>query len=582
MRSVFPGVDSPEFLEAVGSLSGRVDALRDSFDKHGVGEIKSRPNAAEVKGTFEAITDEFNGCYDEAQTIFAYLGCLVAVDSRHDAAQQKLSELQTRMVDFWKLETRLNAWIGCLPIEELIELSDVARNHSFALKKAQVLASHQMTPNEEDLAADLAPSGSQAWGKLHGNFTSRLSVTFQGESLPMSAVRNLAYSDDRTVRREAYEAELDAWSRNEFVIASALNGVKGQAIALNRRRGWKSPLEEAIFRANIDLETLEAMMAASREAFPAFRRYLGAKARALGIPKLAWYDIFAPLGSESKVWDYEEGKKLVLRTFATYSDKMADFAIRAFREEWIDAEPRDGKRDGAFCSGIRKDESRIMMNFKPSFGAVSTLAHELGHGYHNLCLNGRTKMQRATPMTLAETASIFCETITRQAALEECGPGDRIAILEASLQGACQVVVDITSRFEFEKAVFGRRVERELSSTEFCEIMREAQLNTYGDGLDSEQLHPYMWAAKPHYYGFSFYNFPYMFGLLFGLGLYARYLESPDDFKGRYDDLLSSTGMGSAAELAEGFGIDVRSPEFWRSSLAVIESDVNAFVEAVA
>jgi oligoendopeptidase F len=261
---------------------------------------------------------------------------------------------------------------------------------------------------------------------------------------------------------------------------------------------------------------------------------------------------------------------------------MGRFADRTFDECWTDFEPRPGKRDGAFCMGVRRDESRVLMNFKPSFGSVSTLAHELGHAYHNLCLAERTALQRYTPMTLAETASIFCETIVKQAALQEGTEEEQLPILEATLQGSCQVVVDITSRFLFEQHVFENRAARELSAKELCDAMVDAQRQTYGDGLDPQFLHPYMWAVKPHYYGGrSYYNFPYMFGLLFGLGLYAIYQEDPEGFKGRYDDLLSSTGLADAATLAQRFGIDIRTPEFWRGSLDQVRMDIDRF-EAIA
>jgi oligoendopeptidase F len=228
--------------------------------------------------------------------------------------------------------------------------------------------------------------------------------------------------------------------------------------------------------------------------------------------------------------------------------------------------------------GTRNEESRILMNYKPAFGSVSTLAHELGHGYHNYCLNGRTFSQRATPMTLAETASIFCETIIRQGVLDEGTPDEQYTVLEASLQGSCQVVVDISSRYLFEKAVFAKRRERELSAPEFCELMLQSQRDTYGDGLDMEILHPYMWAVKGHYYSArSYYNFPYMFGLLFGLGLYAVYRREPAGFHDRYDELLSSTGLADVWTLGQRFGIDIRSIDFWRGSLSQIERDVERF-----
>jgi oligoendopeptidase F len=283
------------------------------------------------------------------------------------------------------------------------------------------------------------------------------------------------------------------------------------------------------------------------------------------------------------VWDFAEAASFIVEQFGTYSPRLRDFAARAFQERWIDAEPRAGKRDGGFCMPVRRDESRIFLNYKPAFASVRTLAHELGHGYHNLNLAQRTMLQRGTPMILAETASIFCETIVREAALRQADAQEQLDILEGALQGACQVVVDITSRFLFEQQVFEQRRQRELSVDELNHLMLDAQRQTYGDGLDQAALHPYMWAVKGHYYsaGRSYYNFPYMFGLLFGLGLYARYRDDPEGFRRGYDDLLSSTGLADAVSLAAGFSIDIRTPAFWRASLDVICADIDRFERLV-
>lgn len=395
----------------------------------------------------------------------------------------------------------------------------------------------------------------------------------------MSMVRNLAFDADRDLRHRAYEAELEGWKRAALPLAAALNSIKGEVNVLTSYRGWDSPLEASLLDNNIDRQTLDSMLTAARESFPDFRRYLHTKARMLGLPRLAWYDLFAPVTAGEKTWEYEDGAAFIVEQFGTFSSSLSNFAARAFREHWIDAEPREGKQDGAYCTPLRKDESRVFANYKASFDGVSTLAHELGHGYHNLNLSKRTMLQRSTPMALAETASIFCETIIRNAALQKAGQQEQIAILEASLQGSCQIVVDIASRFLFEQRLFERRRQRELSIDELNNLMLEAQRETYADGLDERALHPYMWAMKPHYYSskVSFYNYPYMFGLLFGLGLYARYKEDGERFKTSYDELLSSTGLAEAATLAAQFGIDIRSVDFWRKSFAIVREDIEQF-----
>ncbi|GIV98393.1 MAG: oligoendopeptidase F [Herpetosiphonaceae bacterium] len=581
MMGVYPGLESPEFEAAFRSIIGSIDHLADLFDRYNVGYSEPAPVDQAGVEAFEAVTLAYNTLLDDLRTVSAYIRSFVATESQNSLAQARLSELQQHSVRLSKLSTRFTAWIGSLDVESLIERSELARSHAFRLRKTKLSASHLMSQQEEALAAELAVTGSSAWTKLHNNFTSQLLVPVELEGrrqqLPMSMVRNLAYNPDREVRRRAYEAELAAWREAAVPIAAALNSIKGETNTLSARRGWEAPLAMALFENNIDRPTLDAMMLAAREAFPDFRRYLRAKARLLGLPALAWYDLFAPVGKETRLWPFDEAAHFIVEQFGTFSAKLQEFGKRAFAERWIDAEPRAGKRDGAFCMSLRRDESRILMNYQPSFNAVRTLAHELGHAYHNLNLAARSPLQRLTPMTLAETASIFCETVVQQAALHNAGRGDQLIILETSLQSACQVVVDITSRFLFEQRVFEQRRRRELSVDEFNQLMLEAQRETYGDGLDPQALHPFMWASKPHYYSSTFYNFPYMFGLLFGLGLYARYQADPEAFKASYDELLSSTGMGEAAELAARFGIDIRTPDFWRSSLDIIRAHIDRF-----
>jgi pepF/M3 family oligoendopeptidase len=581
MTVIYPSLESAEFGEGLRAGIRAIDELAALFDQYGVAQRAPAPLDAATVAAVERVIERYNAVLAEIQTLWAYIRGFVSTDSRDERAQASLSELQQHLARLSLLGTRFTAWIGSLDVAALIELSGVAREHAFMLRKAKARAEHLMPPALEELAAEQDLTGATAWAKLYSTFTSQLTVSLElngaTQELPISAVRNLAFDPDREVRRRAYEAELAAWQGAAVPIAAALNSIKGEVNALARRRGWDSPLQAALFDSNIDRTTLDAMMDAARESFPDFRRYMRAKARALGVPALAWYDLAAPVGGSGRMWSFEQAAQFIVEQFASYSPKLSGLAERAFSEHWIDAEPRAGKVGGAFCMLLRNGESRVLTNYKPSFSEVSTLAHELGHAYHNLNLAGRTALQRSTPMTLAETASIFCETIVVHAALRNADAREQIAILEASLQNACQVVVDITSRFLFEQRVFEERDRRELSIAEFSSIMLDAQRQTYGDGLDLDALHPYMWAVKQHYYKMSFYNYPYMFGLLFGLGLYARYQADPEGFKAVYDDLLSSTGLGDASDLAAWFGIDIRSVDFWRSSLDVVRGDIDRF-----
>ena len=585
MTVVYPGLESQEFAWGYAGVVRDIDELAHFFDTHHIKGQATVPLRDDTIKTVETIIQRYNAVLEVTSTLSTYIMCFITTNTHDSLAQAKMSELQKSLVTLKQLDTRFTAWIGSLDVEALIARSTIAREHAHILRKAKLRAIHLMSPAEEELASELNLSSGTAWSKLHSDITSQLRVPLEVgghiQELPMSVVRNMADEPDRTVRKRAYEAELHGWKQAVVPLAGALNSIKGEVNVLAKKRGWQSPLEASLFDSHIDRATFDAMMTAARESFPDFRRYLRAKARALGLPRLAWYDLFAPVGKSERVWEYDEAAQFIIEQFGTYSSRLSNFAARAFREGWIDAEPREGKVDGAYCTHLRKDESRVFANFKSSYGGMSCLAHELGHGYHNLNLAQRTMLQRDTPMTLAETASIFCETIIREAALRKAGKQEQIMILEASLQGSCQVVVDITSRFLFEQRVFEARKQRELSIDELNTLMQEAQRETYGDGLDESALHPYMWAMKPHYYSteVSFYNYPYMFGLLFGLGLYAQYQQDPEKFKQGYDALLSSTGLADAATLAAEFGIDIRSADFWRASLDIVREDIERFEE---
>ncbi|GAA5503253.1 oligoendopeptidase F, plasmid [Deinococcus xinjiangensis] len=564
--------------------------------KQGISELEALFNVLDVKKDGGRVTPEglervlsaVNAVNLRRGVLGSYLNAFTSVDSRNALAEQKMGELTTLALPLGPLRSRLTAWLGGLDedaLQVLLAASAAARDHEYFIRKAVKFAAHQMTPPEEDLAARLNPSGAGGWAKLYGNYTSRLKGEYRGDALPVTALRALASDPDPSVRRDAFNAELAAWQTAELVCAACMNGVKGEQGTLAGRRGFSDAVEPSLLSNGIDRATLDAMQGAVVRSLPDFQRYYRAKAGALGKAKLDWWDITAPVGHTDTEWLYPAGADFVEEQFRSYSPKMGDFAARAFAENWIDAGPRDGKRGGAFCMGWAGDASRIMMNHAPSLDSVSTLAHELGHGYHNLVKSPRTPLQRETPMTLAETASIFCETIIQNAALATSQGQEKLYVLETQLLGHSQVVVDIHSRFLFEQAVFEKRAERDLTPQELCDLMTWAQREAYGDTLDT--LHPYMWAVKPHYYGSQFYNYPYTFGLLFGLGVYAQYKQAreagqAEEFQRRYDELLSSTGLADARTLAQGFGIDLHAPDFWEGSLNLIRAQIDEYEHLTA
>ncbi len=579
MTPIFPSLTSPEFNTEFESALDSIGELSALFEQVGVARRETGTVDLAFVGQFEEIVGSLNHLLERLETLGSYIGCFVTTDASDELAKARESEMETRTIVLGQLETRLVAWVGSSDIEALLSQSQVARDHEFWVRRAAQLAAHQMSAAEENLASSLQPMGLGGWAKLHGNMTALLTVDVeiegQKKALPMSSIRALAHDPNRETREAAYVAEIASWQTVSMPLAGALNGIKGFQRELRSRRGYNSDVEPTLIRNSIDAATLDAMQSACVASFPDFQRYMKAKARALGVEKLEWFDLGAPVGQSKSEWSWVASQKFLSENFGEYSPKMAEFSDRAYDENWMDAPPRMGKVGGAYCTGILPGVSRILTNFDGSYNAVSTVAHELGHGYHNLCLENRTPLQCQIPMTLAETASIFCETLALQAAIKDAEPQERIALLDNSLSGSLQVVVDIHSRFLFEKSVFAAREQREQTESEFCSLMLDAQHQTYGDDMAS--YHPYMWAVKGHYYGPTFYNYPYTFGLLFGLGLYAIYQREPETFRAQYDEFLSECGMADAKTLAAKFGIDVTTPDFWTASLDVIRAQIDEF-----
>jgi oligoendopeptidase F len=590
LSNVYPSLESKEFEAAVAAIKDQIDGLENLVSGKIAGMDAQTPVKKLADGVGTAI-DQFNALYALSGTLRAYIQSFVATDSHNTLAMKKMSEFQMVGVRMQNIDTQFQAWVGRIApvLEQVIQANPVAGAHAFPLRDIAEQSKYMMSGPEEALAAELSLSGASAWGKLQGVVTSQLTVDFEldgkTQKLPMPALINLHSHPDESVRRRAYEAEMATWKTVEEPLAACMNGVKGTANTLNKHRGRADALHPAIDMARIDRPTLEAMLGAMEASFPVFRKYFKAKARRFGKDKLAWWDIFAPIGKVEKKYTFDEARAFIIANFNKFTPEMALFAQRAFDNRWIDAEQREGKRGGAFCMGVPGvKESRVLCNFDGTLDQVSTIAHELGHAFHNECAYqaGRTELQKDTPMTLAETASIMAETLVMEAVLAQTtAPQEQLAIIETQLVGDTQVIVDIFSRYLFEKEVFERREKSELSAKDLCDIMERAQKAAYGDGLDEKYLHKYMWTWKPHYYyaGLSFYNFPYAFGLLFGTGLYAIYQQRGADFVPDYKNLLASTGEAPAAELAARFGIDIRSRKFWEDSLGVIARRIERYCQ---
>lgn len=508
-----------------------------------------------------------------------------AADTANPEAGSKLGQIMAVLSSIAGPEAAFKQWASQLPdLMTLVRSDEVLREYEFLFSNLMDSSRFLLPGRGEEITAKLQLSGSSAWSELQQYLTSVVPVSYRGETTNLSAIRNLAYDPDPAVRKEAYEAELACYGRIADSVAYALNSIKLETITDCELRGYEGPLDRTLRHSHLSRATLDAMLGAMEEYMPKFRQYLRAKGKALGHGNgLPWYDLFAPMGTMSSKFTVQQARDYLVELFSGFDQELADMVARAFDNAWIDFYPRSGKAGGAFCSSVEcLGESRILTNFDGMFGDVVTLAHELGHAFHNQCIEGHRILNHDYSMPLAETASTFNECVVMNAAIRGAkDDGERLALIETQLQDAAQVICDIYSRYRFETMVFERRSQEFLNAEALCGLMTQAQRSSYGDGLDAGAMHPYMWICKSHYYGPTFYNFPYAFGALFARGLYAQYERDGAAFVPKYKELLYATPVATAEDTAKVAGIDLTDREFWRSALQTIADQIDEFCALV-
>ena len=516
--------------------------------------------------------------------LMGYVELAHSVESSNGDLMAQSSRLQKIFSNYAPYEAAIKkVYAGVEDLEYVLENSGLAKEYSFRLKEMKEEARYLFSDEVEAMITSMDMFAGGAWSNLQGFLTSTLKVDYEDKQITLSEVRNLAYSPDADVRKKAYEAEVAAYEKIQDGVAFAINNIKTQVTMLSEKRGHKSVLDMTLRQSRLQRETLEAMMGAIKEALPVFRKYLRKKAEMLGYENgLPWFELFAPMGKADKTYTIEEAKEYLTTCFKEFSPQMSDMMARAFEEEWIDFYPRKGKRGGAFCYGVPYlKQSRILTNFDGSFSAVGTLAHELGHAYHNLQIENERILNQDYPMPVAETASTFNEVHLGEFALKQATDEEKLNLLENDLKEQTQVIMDIYSRYLFETAVFEQSQSKFLMAEDLNDLMLWAQKEAYGEGLDAEYLNPGMWICKSHYYSanLSFYNFPYAFGDLFALGLYSLFEKEGASFVEKYNALLNATATCTAEEAGKMVGIDLTDKGFWKAGLDQIAKKVEAFVE---
>lgn len=575
LNPIYTGFDDPRFEEDLQALRRTVRDLEE-LTQHLTGD-----SAALLKRglTLQEHLQEL------AEKLLCYAELRQAACTTDAEAGSKIGKIMGVYSDSAAPVAAFEGWLAAIPdLDSLIASDPLFEEYRFILERKKLGSLHLLPGIGEKVMAKLKISGSNAWAELQQYLTSTVKVTYRGEEINLSAVRNLAYSAEAEVRKDAYEAELACYRSIEDSVAYALNSLKLETLNECELRGYESPLARTLEQSNMEKKTLDAMFAAIDQKLPMFRRYLKAKAHALGHENgLPWYDLFAPMGKSSTRFTTQDARDYLVELFSHFDDELSGMVARAFDEEWIDFYPRSGKAGGAFCSGVSCiGQSRILTNFDGTLGDVVTLAHELGHAFHNQCIADHRPLNHDYSMPVAETASTFNECVVMNHAIAQAAEdAEKLNLIESQLQDVTQIIVDIYSRYRFEDAVLRRRKEEFMGAEELCRIMLQAQADSYGDGLDSALRHPYMWLCKSHYYGSTFYNFPYAFGGLFARGLYAKYAQEGASFVPIYKKLLHTTTVATAEDAAKVAGIDLTDKEFWLSALAGVEEKIDMFCALV-
>jgi len=572
---LYKGIDDPELAEGMARLEELIAAY-----KLAVAELDAADAAASIKKVI-TIREEMTVLIRRLAGYFSLRRSANSADTEGAAYTTRIQNMATGIA---KEAVVFQKFVGSLEnIDEIIAGDEILSAYKFYFHEVQEEVAHTMSDEAEAIFARMDISGGGAWGDLVSYLTATVEVDYNGEVTTLSAIRGLADSDDPEVRKSAFEAELACYKKIKDSIAFALNSIKAQVNMEAELRGYANPLEMTLAQSRMKKETLDAMLQAMREAMPKFREYLKHKAKLLGHEKgLPWYDILAPMGkADSANYTVEDAHKYLVDHFNSFAPDLAEMVDRAFKEEWIDFYPRGGKVGGAFCSNLPFiGQSRILTNFSGSFGSVVTLAHELGHAYHGQQIQDHRPLNTGYTMPVAETASNFNELIIVNDAIEKAVGEEKIQLIESQIQDNTQIIVDIYSRFLFEDEVIRRRNDTFMFADELEKIMLNAQKEAFGDGLDPDYLHPWMWCCKSHYYrsGLSYYNFPYAFGGLFSRGLYAKYLEEGEAFLPKYRALLTATTVDTVENVAGIAGIDLTKPDFWRTSLKMMTDQIDLFI----
>ncbi|ANY74433.1 oligoendopeptidase [Paenibacillus ihbetae] len=583
LETIFPGgSSSPELASFLETLEKDMQALQQDV-KH-----LSVPATIGDAKALEAFMEQFQSCYARVREASAFVSCLTAQNVNDKKAVQLSGRVTSLSASLQSVKSRFDnvlrgmndelwtAWTGTEPVSKL----------DFILNESRNLAKEKMSPELESLALALGVDGYHGWGEFYDTIVSKIQIPYEenGETKLLSAGQafNKMHDPNREVRQSMFEKWEAAWGAAADYCADTLNHLSGFRLKLYENRGWDDVLKEPLAIGRMSRETLDTMWAVIQDTKPVLVEYLNRKAKLLGLDGLSWTDVDAPIRTSAAKISYDDAAVNIVEQFRKFSPKLADFSQMAFDKGWIEVEDRPGKRPGGFCTSFpASEQTRIFMTFGGTASNVSTLAHELGHAYHQFLMRGIPVLNQRYAMNVAETASTFAEMIVFDAMVKGASTEEeKLALLEEKIQNSVAFFMNIHARFLFETRFYEKRKSGLLSAEEISDLMVEAQKEAYCDALTS--YHPHFWASKLHFYitGTPFYNFPYTFGYMFSTGLYVRALQEGPAFAEKYDALLRDTGVMTVEDLAKKhLDVDLTQRDFWQSAADLCVSDIRQFLQ---
>lgn len=587
LESIFPGgTNSEELKSKLEEVKEKIKEYRQLLDE---ADFKHDGSA---KDTFKEVLkkqETIGKGLGQARTFVQMWHDAYMDDEHASVVMGQIMELYSEVQKLSNSFTKKLVAISDIDWQKLLE-DDELKEVSFVLNEIREEGKRLLSEEEERLIADLDKDGLSAWSSLYDTTVSIMTIPFtdkegQKTDLSVGQAMNRMYADpDPEVRKQIFENWEAAWTKYAPIFADTLNHLDGYRITLQKAHQYKDHLEEPLEYNRMSKETLDAMWSAVSNNKQPFTDFLQHKAKLLGMEKLGWQDVDAPvtLGDEKPTrFTYDEACDFVIENFQSFGPKLTEFAKHALENRWVEAEDRPNKRPGGYCTSLPEfEESRIFMTFTGSPSDTSTLAHELGHAFHSHVMKDLPSLNRGYAMNVAETASTFAETIIGNATVENAkSKEEKAALLGSKLEGATAMFLNIHARFLFEDAFYKERAQGIVSEKRLNELMLEAQKEAYADSLAS--YHPHFWCSKLHFFidSVPFYNFPYTFGYLFSLGVYAEYLKHPEGFEDKYIALLKDTGSMKVEDLAQKhLGVDLTKEEFWAEGIELMAKDAEEFI----